>query len=72
MLAIHLFNHEGLPDAADESRVDHLGQHLRWTPGFSARVVELAERHGLIRAHDGQLALTDQGRARAKAAMVST
>jgi manganese/zinc/iron transport system permease protein len=25
MLAIHLFNHEGLPEAAEERRVDHLG-----------------------------------------------
>ena len=53
MLAIHLFNHESLPEAADESRVDHLGRHLRWNPGFAGRVVELAERHGLIRDQNG-------------------
>jgi manganese/zinc/iron transport system permease protein len=35
MLAIHLFNHEGLPEAAEESRVDHLGRHLRWNSGFA-------------------------------------
>jgi manganese/zinc/iron transport system permease protein len=72
MLAIHLFNHEGLPEAAEESRVDHLGRHLRWNPGFVDRVVNLAERHGLIRDQNGQLSLTDAGRARAKAAIVTT
>jgi manganese/zinc/iron transport system permease protein len=72
MLAIHLFNHEGLPEAAEESRVDHLGRHLRWNPGFADRVVQLAERHGLIRDQSGELSLTDEGRARAKAAIVTT
>ena len=72
MLAIHLFNHEGLPESAEESRVDHLGQHLRWNPGFANRVVELAERHGLIRDQNGRLSLTDAGRARARDAIVTT
>lgn len=63
MLAIHLANHEGLPEAAEESRVEHLAEHLRWAPGFSDRVVRSAERGGLVtRAGDG-LALTEHGRA---------
>lgn len=72
MLAIHLFNHEGLPNAAEESRIDHLDRHLRWAPDFATRVVRLAERHGLIREQHGQLTLTDAGRARAKDAIVTT
>jgi manganese/zinc/iron transport system permease protein len=72
MLAIHLFNHEGKPDAAEESRVDHLDRHLRWPPAVAARVVELAERHGLVRNDAGQLTLTDRGRARAQEAIVTT
>lgn len=71
MLAIHLFNHEGLPDAEDESRVDHLGRHLRWDPRFAMQVVRLAERHGLIRRHDQTLVLTERGRQRARQAIVS-
>jgi hypothetical protein len=34
--------------------------------------VELAERHGLIRDQNGQFSLTEQGRARAKDAIVTT
>ena len=72
MLTIHLFNHEGLPNASEESRVDHLDRHLRWEPSFSSRVVSLAERHGLIQESSGSLSLTDQGRARAREAIVAT
>jgi hypothetical protein len=66
MLAIHLANHENLPEAAVESRVEHLGEHLRWEPGFAARVVRGAERRGLVVASRGSLALTDRGRALAQ------
>jgi manganese/zinc/iron transport system permease protein len=72
MLAIHLFNHEGLPNATEESRVEHLDEHLRWAPDFAGRVVRLAERHGLIRDQGGLLSLTEQGRTRAKEAIVTT
>jgi manganese/zinc/iron transport system permease protein len=72
MLAIHLFNHEGLPEAAEESRVDRLDRHLRWDPSFAIRVVRLAERRGLIDERGGLLSLTDAGRARAREAIVAT
>ncbi len=72
MLAIHLFNHEGLPDAAEESRVDHLDRHLRWEPAFANRVVGMAERRGLIEEERGALLLTDAGRVRAREAIVAT
>jgi manganese/zinc/iron transport system permease protein len=71
MLTIHLLNHEGSPEAAEESRVEHLTQHLRWEPEFAGRVVRGAERRGLVARDDGQLALTDRGRARARAAVVA-
>ncbi|HYN87081.1 MAG TPA: metal ABC transporter permease [Ardenticatenaceae bacterium] len=72
MLAIHLFNHEGSPDAAEESRVEHLGEHLRWEPAFAARVIELADRHGTVLRHNGNLALTDRGRELARTAIVTS
>jgi len=72
MLTIHLFNHEGLPDATEESRVEHLDQHLRWDSTFATRVVRLAERRGLVTVYDGLLTLTDTGRARAREAIVMT
>ena len=62
MLAIHLANHEGRPEAEEESRIDHLDRHLRWAPEFAERIVRLAERRGLVRAEAGRLTLTQTGR----------
>lgn len=69
MLAIHLFNHQHAPDAAEESRIDHLEDHLRWPAGFAAQVVRRAERAGLIRRTGPTLILTDHGQRRAKEAL---
>jgi manganese/zinc/iron transport system permease protein len=71
MLTIHLLNHEGSPEAAEESRVEHLTQHLRWEPEFAGRVVRGAERRGLVERGDGRLALTDRGRTLARDAVVA-
>ena len=63
MLAIHLLQHEGEPDYADESRVDHLhGKHVGWTPRFTRDVVAGAVRRGLVDRAGVQLTLTDAGR----------
>lgn len=70
MLAIHLFNHEGLPEAEQENRLDHLHEHLRWEPSFASRVVHQAERRGLIKRHNGSLVLSTAGRELAQGAIV--
>ncbi len=70
MLTIHLLHHERSPEALEENRVDHLDRHLRWDPRFAARVVRLAERHGLVVNQNGLLVLTETGRTRAREAMV--
>jgi manganese/zinc/iron transport system permease protein len=62
MLAIHLANHEGRPEAAEESRIDHLDRHLRWDSDFQEQIVGLAERRGLVRRSGVQLELTQAGR----------
>jgi manganese/zinc/iron transport system permease protein len=62
MLAIHLLNHEGRPEALEESRVEHLDEHLRWDPSFAAAVVARAERRGVVVRDDGMLGLTERGR----------
>jgi manganese/zinc/iron transport system permease protein len=72
MLAIHLLNHEGSPEAAEESRADHLTKHLRWEPEFADRVVRGAERRGLVAPAAGRLMLTERGRAVAREAVVSS
>ncbi len=70
MLAIHLLNHEGRPEAATESSVDHLRQHIRWAPEFAGRVVRYAEQAGVVQQQAGQLRLTEAGRLLAQDAMV--
>ena len=62
MLAIHLANHEGRPEAATESRVEHLQGHLRWERPFAERIVRAAERRGLVQQRNGHLELTESGR----------
>ncbi|MGB1251251.1 MAG: metal ABC transporter permease [Candidatus Promineifilaceae bacterium] len=69
MLAIHLMNHEGQPDYADEARVEHLSEHMRWEHDFAAQVVRRAQRSGVLIRRDNTLFLTDQGRTRAAEAL---
>ena len=69
-LAIHLLNHEHTPEMSSECRVDHLHYHLRWEPNFASTVVDQAERGGLVWRNNGDLHLTDDGRARARTALV--
>jgi manganese/zinc/iron transport system permease protein len=71
MLTIHLFNHENTPEALDESRIEHLREHMRWDNDFSARVVKLALDSGLIQRLNGTLRLTDAGRERAQNILVN-
>ncbi|MBN1485429.1 MAG: metal ABC transporter permease [Chloroflexia bacterium] len=72
MLAIHLFNHEGLPESVEESRIEHMHEHMRWDPAFAGRVIGMARRAGLVRQQDGHLALTEKGRQRARETVVQS
>ncbi len=71
MLLIHLFHHEGTPEEARESRIEHMHEHMRWEPDFALRLVRRAERAGAITVHDGHLSLTERGRESAREAMVA-
>lgn len=71
MLTIHLLHHEGQPEEYVECRMAHLSEHLRWPDRFATRVVEMAERAGLVQDRgDGALFLTTSGRRRAQEAMI--
>jgi manganese/zinc/iron transport system permease protein len=70
MLAIHLTNHEGKPEYAEESRVDHLIYHLNWQPSFVTEVVRRAEQDKLIERQNGNLVLTENGRKLANEAIM--
>lgn len=70
MLLVHLYNHEGLPEAVRENRIPNLPVHLKWDPRFAERVVATARRRGLVEVRDSLLFLTDSGRSMAMEAMV--
>lgn len=70
MLVIHLFNHEGLPEAEAESEVVHLHEHLRWDPAFAAQVVKYALNNRCVLQEETQLTLTERGRTVAQQALV--
>lgn len=62
MLAVHLYQHEGGPRAAEESRAAVLNEHLLWSPAQAGATVGEAERRGLVTRRDEHLALTERGR----------
>ncbi len=70
MLVIHLFNHEGLPEAQAESEIAHLHEHLQWEPTFASRVVKYALNNRYVSQNAAQLMLTDRGRTIAQKALV--
>lgn len=70
MLVIHLFNHEGLPEAQAESEIAHLHEHLQWEPTFATRVVKQALNNRYVSQEATQLMLTDRGRSIAQRALV--
>ncbi len=67
-LVVHLRNHEAMPDEEHEAELDHLQHELHWTPAWAGRIVALARSQSLVRERDGQLELTDHGRALAQRA----
>jgi manganese/zinc/iron transport system permease protein len=70
MLAIHLFTHEGLPEAEHENNLDQLHEHLRWQPDFVSQVVRRAERYNMVSRQNGFLILTEAGRQHARQSIV--
>ena len=71
MLLVHLSQHEGTPDEATECSLDHLGKHMKWSPGFGERVVAHLTRNGLAQQVDStRLRLTAQGRVVAREVML--
>ncbi len=71
MLVIHLLNHEALPEAAEESLISHLHEHLRWEPSFASQIVKYALGNQCVSLVGGtSLALTARGRGIAQRALV--
>jgi manganese/zinc/iron transport system permease protein len=65
-LAVHLYNHEGGPEQAEENVTQALKEHLRWDDIKARRVLLRSIDQGLV-VRDGELLrLTPQGRAMAQ------
>jgi manganese/zinc/iron transport system permease protein len=62
MLVIHLAQHEGLPEADEETRLDRLHVHLRWSRERVQSVVRNAEHEGLVTQERELVVLTARGR----------
>jgi hypothetical protein len=69
-LTVHLLNHEGDPDEAEESAYEHLMAHMRWSEAFAYTVVRRAVAQDLVTRTNGRLQLTDHGRETARQVMV--
>jgi manganese/zinc/iron transport system permease protein len=69
MLTIHLFHHEGTPEADRECRLANIPTHLRWNVPFAEGVARRAQARGLVRQESDMLYLTEAGRFRAREAM---
>lgn len=65
-LAVHLFNHEGQPEQAEENVARALREHLLWDDDRARRVVARALARGLITRQGNRLMLTPEGRALAR------
>ena len=70
MLAIHILNHEGSPEAETENRAEGLHEHVRWEPDFVTRVVRRAEASEVVARQGELLILTHSGRERARDAIM--
>ena len=68
-LLVHLLNHEGTATQAEESRIAHLGDELRWTDGIRDDAITHALGDGLIAREADHLSLTPNGRATAHEVM---
>ncbi|MBD3184829.1 iron chelate uptake ABC transporter family permease subunit [Candidatus Poribacteria bacterium] len=69
-LAVHLFNHENLPESATENRVDHLHEHVGWDREYAQKVLTHAKQRDIVEQENGRLYLTRTGRQMAKRALV--
>ncbi len=70
MLIVHLFNHAGQPEQAEESTAGHLQSDLLWTEQFADMAIRQATRSGLILRSGDDLQLTATGQQQASQAVL--
>lgn len=69
LLVIHLHNHEGTPQEAEECRLAHLSEHLNWSVETARERVDLCLESGWVSWAGERLSLTAEGRAAARQAL---
>jgi len=70
MLVVHLFHHEGTPEASEECRVAGLHRHLGWSESWTRRVVGKAAELELVERNGEQVLPTADGRRLADDAVI--
>ncbi|WP_083330646.1 metal ABC transporter permease [Halofilum ochraceum] len=65
-LVVHLYEHEGNPEAARENVVPALQKHLGWDPAKAEQVLRRSLRRGLVLREGTGLHLTRRGRQAAR------
>jgi manganese/zinc/iron transport system permease protein len=69
MLVVHLHHHAGTPVEAEESSLQALPEHLRWSAKHTNRIAERLADEGALRVEQGRLVLTASGATRARAVL---
>ncbi len=70
LLAVHVMNHQGRPEAGDECHISTVHLHMNWERDFAERVVKSSRKNGLIELEEEILILTGRGKEVATEAMV--
>ncbi len=66
LLLSHLSNHEGTPEYESESSISHLYGHMLWSEKFGKKVINMAQKNGLILMSNDHLVLTTKGKSYVK------
>lgn len=72
LLLVHLLNHEGTPNEAEECSIDHLSGHFNWQAVQADKALSFALANKYVTQQGKQLKLTTGGREMAKDMLVQT
>jgi manganese/zinc/iron transport system permease protein len=68
---VHILNHENTPEFRIECDIDHVYEHLNWTPERTTKVIKRSQKKKLITQKERFLFLTPRGKKRAQEVMMA-